>query len=189
MDDTKERILATAQALIQRRGYNGFSYRDIAAEVGIRSASIHYHFPTKADLGAAVGARYLERFMDDLRSAEAEAPGTSALLARYVSLFRAALTDDGRMCLCGMLGAEMGSLPSEVALEARRFFEVNTEWLSNLLAQAGPDTGFETVSTPETEARLFLAALEGGMILAKAASDAAIFDEVADAALKRLVGT
>src|SRR5271168_5491364 len=51
-------ILDVAERLAQTRGYNGFSYADIAAELGVTKASLHYHFPSKAELGRALIVRY-----------------------------------------------------------------------------------------------------------------------------------
>ena len=107
---TADRVLDVAERLVQRRGFNGFSYADIAAEVGIKTASLHYHFPTKADLGRALVVRYTEVFGAAL--AAIQAMDTSALdqLECYVRIFRDVLGAD-RMCLCGMLAAEYATLP------------------------------------------------------------------------------
>src|SRR3954454_23736387 len=59
--DTRERILDTAERLLQARGFNGFSYGDVAGELGITRAALHYHHPGKAELGEALIARYTER--------------------------------------------------------------------------------------------------------------------------------
>jgi TetR/AcrR family transcriptional repressor of nem operon len=185
IDPTNQRIMESAQRLIQLCGYNGFSYRDIGAEVGIRSASIHYHFPTKADLGKAVAERYTRRFIDRLSAAEAEGIDAYALLERYASLFREALVQDGRMCLCGILGAEISSLPAEVAGEARRFIEANTEWLLNVIEPATQRGEIETPGSPDAEARLLFASLEGALIYSKAIGPIQTFDEISQTALMR----
>ena len=56
--DTKKEILKLAEQLFQTKGYNGFSYSDISSVLGIKNAAIHYHFPSKADLGVALVRRY-----------------------------------------------------------------------------------------------------------------------------------
>ena len=185
MDDVKERLVGVAQSLIQKQGYNGFSYRDIAVEVGIRSASIHYHFPTKADLGAAVAARYTDRFMEMLAAAEEETTDVFRVLSFYASLFKETLANDGRMCLCGILGAEAASLPTSVTAEVKRFFAVNLEWLTRLFSRGSEIGGVESADRPATEAALFLATLEGAMVLAKGIDDPKVFDEILEAALGR----
>src|SRR4029077_1672389 len=88
--------------------YRGFGFRDLAAEIGIKSASVHHHFPTKAKMAAAVARRYGDRFL----AAVARRPNERAedAISAYRSAFRAALDRDGRMCLCGVLAAEAGVL-------------------------------------------------------------------------------
>src|SRR5215218_10339125 len=111
---TATQILDVAQELAQTRGYNAFSYRDLAERVGIRSASIHHHFPAKGDLGRALVARYRERFSDALRRIGAANGGSAVKLAAYVELFRATYEQGGRLCLGGMFAADLPTLPSEV---------------------------------------------------------------------------
>jgi TetR/AcrR family transcriptional repressor of nem operon len=108
-----------AEAHIRHAGYRGFSFRDLAAGLGIKSASVHHHFPTKAALAAAVVRRYADRFLATVASQPNET-GDDATSA-YRSAFRKALKRDGRMCLCGVLGAEAGVLPPEVVQEIRSF--------------------------------------------------------------------
>ena len=185
MDDIKAQLIEVAQTLIQKLGYNGFSYRDIAAIVGIRNASIHYHFPTKADLGAAVAVSYRERFMERLASAKEDETDTYNLLSFYTSLFKEALDQDNRMCLCGMLSAEVSSLPDLVAVEAKRFLEENLDWLSRQFALHANNADGRLSEGPETEAALYMASLQGALILAKGLGDTGVFDRIAEAALGR----
>jgi len=185
MDDIKMYLIEVAQELIQKHGYNGFSYRDIAAKVGIKSASIHYHFPTKADLGTAVAVNYKDRFMERLDAMDAAGADSNELLTCYASLFREALAEDNRMCLCGMLGAEVTSLPDAVANEVRRFFEANLDWLSGVFSRNSDTNKKRPIEKPEAEAQLMIASLEGALILAKGLGDPSIFDKTAAAALER----
>ncbi len=166
--DTVERIIDAAERRIRQAGYNGFSFREIAQDVGIKSASVHHHFPTKPALGAAVARRYAER-VEAAVAAEQQAGQTAADAWRNV--FRNALLRDGRMCLCGMLGAEADGIPDEVAAEARRFFERGVESLT----RAGDAAGQEAAS-PEAALRI-MATLEGAMLLARTLRNHAIFDQ------------
>src|SRR5271166_4150384 len=111
MADTAERILDTAQALAQVRGYNGFSYADISAEVAITKASIHHHFPSKAQLAEALIDRYRQRFAAARQEAGDAAAGPRDRLAGYARLYAEVFTDGGRMCLCGVFAADAASLP------------------------------------------------------------------------------
>jgi TetR/AcrR family transcriptional regulator, transcriptional repressor for nem operon len=170
-----DEILDIAERLVRGHGYNGFSFRDIASQAGIKSASVHYHFPAKADLGVAVARRYTDRFMAGLGEPQASKDPLSA----YVAAFRAGLTRDGQMCLCGVLGAENTALPAEVAREAKRFCELNLAWLERALSARGEASGAERTSL-RRQALVILSALEGAMIVARNLGNHAAFDEVAE---------
>ena len=107
--ETAQRLMDLAEAHIRDAGYRGFSFRDLAAEIGIKSASVHHHFPTKAILAAAVARRYGDRFLAAVAPRPNET-GKDAVSA-YRSAFRKGLEQDGRMCLCGMLGTEVDTPP------------------------------------------------------------------------------
>jgi TetR/AcrR family transcriptional repressor of nem operon len=173
-NSTKKELLDAASLLVQTRGYNGFSFHDLAAAVGITTASIHYHFPTKATLGQQLVKRYTAEFMGALGDPQASSP--SQRLRHYVLLFRAALSG-GRMCLCGMIGAEVDGVPTEVSAEVREFFRANELWLMRVFERAGAHT-----ATARGKARLFVSALEGAMLIARASGDAGSFDDVAKTA-------
>lgn len=173
----RDTILDAAEPMIRSRGYNGFSFRDIADAVGVKSASVHYHFPTKGALGQAVARRYTDRFLQALGPAEG-APGTvEGVQAKMQALARHSLVDEDLMCLCGILGAEVADLPPEVAQEARAFFERNTDWLMQALAGTGwgrtaPDAARRRVALTT------LAAMEGALLVARAMGDSAAFEQV-----------
>ena len=175
MNSTKKKLLDAASSLVQTRGYNGFSFHDLAAAVGITTASIHYHFPTKADLGQQLVKRYTAEFMAAL--GDPKASSLSQRLRHYVGLFRAALSE-GRMCLCGMVGAEVDGVPAEVSAEVREFFRANELWLMQVFEGAGAHT-----ATARGKARLFLSALEGAMLIARASGDTGSFDDATKTAL------
>lgn len=159
MPSRMDEIMDAAERRIRDGGYNGFSFREVAADVGIKSASVHYHFQTKADLAVAVARRYADR----LCAAAEETPDADPRAA-WRAVFRRALHEDGRMCLCGVLGSEAGALPPAVLAEVRRFLERAAEGLS-----PGADATGEGLR--------MLATLEGAMLLARAMGDPAAFDE------------
>lgn len=165
--DTTTRILDAAMELTQTRGFHGFSYADVAARVGIRNASIHYHFPTKADLGRELVVRYRAAFRLRLAGIERASEEPRRRLDRYARIYLEALLDGGRMCLCGMLAADAATLPPAVRTEVRSFFDENEAWLAEVLA-AGRERGcLGFAGEPGTEARLLLAGLEGAMLVAR----------------------
>jgi TetR/AcrR family transcriptional regulator, transcriptional repressor for nem operon len=182
--ETSARILDSAERLAQTRGFNGFSYADIAAEVGITKASLHYHFATKADLGRALIVRYGERFDAALATIET-APDPRDRLCRYVQLYENVLVRD-RMCLCGMLAAEYSTLPVPMQQELRRFFDRNESWLARDLKR-GRTAGELRFEGPSVEAaRVLTAGLEGAMLLARSYEDASRFTATAQRLLAQL---
>lgn len=178
-----DRILDVAERLIRARGFDGVSFRDVAAAVGIRSASVHYHFPTKAELGVAVMRRYAERFFAALDGPDAAALSPVGRLARYVATFRRGLADEGLMCLGGMMGAEVAGLPPAVAAEARRFAERNLAWLETLL-RAVPGAALSPADARARACTIF-AVLEGAMILSRTLDTPDPFDLIAERLLSR----
>ena len=175
-------ILDAAERFARQAGYNGFSFRDVATEIGIKSASVHYHFPTKGDLGAALARRYADRFFTRLGPASDIAVPSHTLVERFVGQFRDSLVESDQMCLCGMFGAEIAALPHEVRAEVRSFFERCIDWLD--AAHARASRGLIGEETPPRERALtLLATLEGALILARTLRDGEIFDRIAASAV------
>src|SRR6187402_313683 len=133
--DTKQGIMDTARAMVQARGYNGLSFRELAKEVGVKSASVHYHFPTKGDLGAALARRYADEAIEIFDGFLEASQDVGACMRMYTDVFRSALSNDNRMCLCGIMAAEHDDLPAEVRAEVDRFTDVNIRWLIKLLSR------------------------------------------------------
>jgi TetR/AcrR family transcriptional repressor of nem operon len=176
--DTAREILDIAERLVQTRGFNGFSYADVATELEITKASLHYHFPTKADLGRALIARYRERFLGALGSIDAEEPSANGRLQRYVDLYEAVLQEE-RMCLCGMMAAEYATLPKGMQDELRRFFSANEAWLAKVLEAGADDGSLRDRGAPLESARLVVSALEGAMLVARSYNSVARFQVTA----------
>ena len=176
--EMKEQILASAQRLVQQRGFNGFSYADIAAEVGIRKASLHHHFPSKTDLGLAL----IEDYAAQVDSARARISGlgqpADAMLRAYVALFRGTL-DAERMCMGGMLASEWMTLDASMLPALKRFFARNTEWLTEILAGGVTQKQFVLNGSAADHARVFLATLQGALLIARATGDHDGFDRTA----------
>ena len=184
--DTATRILEVAERLAQTRGFNGFSYADIAAELSITKASLHYHFATKADLGCALIVGYARRF--DAALAEIGAANPRHMLRRYVQLYENLLVRD-RMCLCGMLAAEYSTLPPAMRSELRCFFDKNESWLVNNL-ERGRKAGTLRFGGSALEiARVLTAGLEGAMLLARSYEEPARFGATAKRLLAEISGS
>jgi len=163
--DTASQVIQVAERLAQTRGFNGFSYANIASELGITKASLHYHFATKAKLGCALITGYRERFNAGLADIEARYD-TPQRFTRYIQLYESVLVLD-RMCLCGMLAAEYSGLPPTMQRELRRFFDENEQWLERNLEQGRAKGQLSFPGAPLDLARTLTAALEGAMLLAR----------------------
>jgi TetR/AcrR family transcriptional repressor of nem operon len=171
---TTSRILDVAERMLQVRGYNGFSYGDVAAELGITRAALHYHVKGKAELGQALIERYAARFTDALTRLDATAPDAAAKLRGYAELYTDVLSAD-RMCLCGMLAAEHRTLPDPLQQAVCAFFASNAAWLRKVLEEGCADGSLRCPGTPEDTASMVLGALEGAMLITRLDGDVARF--------------
>ena len=167
---TAARILDVAERLVQVRGFNGFSYANIAAELGITKAALHYHFAGKADLGEALISRYASRFADALAGVDAMAAGASVRLSGYADLYLQVLSNR-KMCLCGMLAAEYQTLPQPMQDAVVRFFDQNESWLEQVLEQGRDDGSLQFSGSARDTARLIIGSLEGAMLVARPYGD------------------
>ncbi len=173
---SKEAILSAAKRTAMAHGYGGLNFRDLAAEVGIRAPSIYHHFPSKADLGAAVAKRYREDIAVDLEAISAGAADPALALRRYPDIFRKSLQSDNRMCLCSFMAAEYDDLPGPVKREVQAFADVNIAWLGRQLVTAGVVGSSES----ETRARAIYAAVVGAQLMARSRADLPLYDTLID---------
>jgi TetR/AcrR family transcriptional regulator, transcriptional repressor for nem operon len=178
-------ILDVAERLAQTRGYNGFSYADIAAELGVTKASLHYHFPSKADLGRALIVRYHGLFGAALDSIDGQTKSPQEKLKRYVVLYDSVLSNE-RMCLCGMLAAEYATLPRPMQEGLTAFFDANERWLTAVLEDGLRAGMFAFREAAKERARVLLGALEGAMLVARSYGNARRFQTAAASVLADL---
>ena len=163
--DKANEILQAAREAMMERGYNGFSFRDIAARVGIRSASIHYHFATKADLAEAALKAYREDCAEKLAALDkGDAPGR---LRRYGAIFVAILREQGNVCLGGILAADAPTLPPQVLEEVRRFFKAQHKWVADVLRDGQLKQEVRSDIDPNAFAGTFVSSIEGAMVVAR----------------------
>jgi TetR/AcrR family transcriptional repressor of nem operon len=186
-ESTRSRILDIGERLVQVRGFNGFSYADVAAELSVTKASLHYHFPSKADLGEAIIARYAERFADALASIDADGAAAPAKLAAYADLYAEVLRDE-RMCLCGMLAAEYETIPSPIRGAVVRFLDDNEAWLTLVLEQGRREGSLSFVGSTAVLARSIVSGLEGALLIARPYRAVERFETAAAQLLASLAG-
>jgi TetR/AcrR family transcriptional regulator, transcriptional repressor for nem operon len=187
-EGTATRILDSAERLVQLRGFNGFSYADVATELGVTTASLHYHYAGKTELGRALVERYAERFGAALAAIEAGMPGAPARLDAYAGLY-ADVLHARRMCLCGMLAAEYETLPAPIRERVVTFFDDNETWLERVLERGSADGSVRLDAPPREAARLILSALEGAMLVARPYGDVERFRSAATGLLATLTRT
>jgi TetR/AcrR family transcriptional regulator, transcriptional repressor for nem operon len=185
---TAGRVLDAAERLVQVRGFNGFSYADIAAELQITKASLHYHFATKADLGEALISRYAARFLQALAEVDTAGAAAPAKLAAYAKLYADVLSDQ-RMCLCGMLAAEYPTLPDPMKTAVLGFFDENEAWLAAVLEQGREERSLAFAGSVRDTARMIVSGLEGAMLVTRPYGDTARFEVAAASLLASVTGT
>lgn len=168
---TKTALLDLAQQLAQTRGLNAFSFQDLAKGVGIRTASVHHHFPTKADLARELMLRYRDRFRERLESLRRRTRSPRRRLQLFCGLFLDTLREGNRLCLCGMLASEFATLPEPARAEVRAFYDETEAWLAGVLEEGRSAGAFRLHGPAPQVAASLLATLEGAMIAARTFDD------------------
>ncbi len=166
---TALKIMEVASELIQTHGFHAFSYRDLSDRVGIKTSSIHYHFPTKLDLAKAVIHHYHQAFLDKLDEFSKEETAKKMLQA-YTDLFAETFRQGKRICLCVSLASDLNGLPEEIRNEISIFVDAHEIWLASVLKQGIDEGGFRKLENPRQAARNIFYAMEGAMLVARASS-------------------
>ncbi|MRW84483.1 TetR family transcriptional regulator [Pseudoduganella sp. FT26W] len=186
--DTANRILDTAQHLIVTRGYNAFSYADIAEVVSISKPSIHFHFATKAELVRQLLLRYRETVQVNLAQLAVQVPDPVAQLRAYAGHWEKCIRDDtAPFCLCAMLASELLSLPSDVAVEVKLYFGDLADWLTHTLEKGAAQGQLVLPRGAAVEAESFMASAHGAMLSARVFGDADVFVRIVGEAIDRLL--
>ncbi|MBV9168525.1 MAG: TetR/AcrR family transcriptional regulator [Chloroflexi bacterium] len=186
MADTASQILDVAERLVQKRGFNGFSYADVAAELHLTKAALHYHFAGKAELGEALIERYTTRFGEALGNLDASDVRAPAKLQGYAELYLDVLRAK-RMCLCGMLAAEYQTLPKPMQNAVIRFFDANESWLERVVDQGQREGTLHADGSAKDMARAIVGAFEGAMLVARPYGDITRFQSAVGPLLAGLV--
>jgi TetR/AcrR family transcriptional regulator, transcriptional repressor for nem operon len=173
----REQLLDYAQNLIMLRGYNGFSYRDLAELVGVKTSSIHYYFPSKEDLVLEAVNVYSSESLAEMYAIDSS-QAADLRLDRYIRLFGKALGEGDQICLCGMLAADLASLPERVRQAVQGFFKSNETWLGKLLAEGKKQGSLVVSGEPEAAGRVLYAAFQGTVLASRLFGTKARLDEV-----------
>ncbi len=161
--------------MVQEVGVNAFSFGALAEEIGVSAPSIHHHFRTKDDLVAEVAARYRASFAEQM--AEIHSVSAGQRLGDYAQLF-AETSAKELLCFCGSLASDWMSVGEKARSEVSLFFADQVAWVA-----AEIDTGVASEELECTDAlataSVFVAALEGSMLVARARGDAQLPDTIA----------
>jgi TetR/AcrR family transcriptional regulator, transcriptional repressor for nem operon len=168
IENSKRTILNMAEDLLQDKGFNGFSYAHIASELGVKNAAIHYHFPTKEDLGRAVVRRYRDRFQLWTNNSRVKELTPEKKLDWFLSIYTDMRADKGKVCLVGSMEAEFNSIPEGLKSEVQALHKELLAWLQATLAE-GQDAGvFHFNGEPADKAALIHSSLQGALQMARA---------------------
>jgi len=174
--DTKTALLNSAEDAARRLGFDGFSYADLAKDVGIRKASIHHHFPTKANLSVALMQRYHTNFQAICAKIDASFSTGGAQLAELIKQYRLGSDDGKRICLCASFSASRDSLSTEVLHEISLFRIMVVEWMTAAFEKGRVDGTISGVTHPDLEAASMMSLLEGAQLAARAEENPVLFD-------------
>lgn len=188
LSPTAEDILRCARSLIAAGGYDSFSYADISKVVGIRNASIHHHFPTKADLVRTLVAQYRKEAQAGIAALERAISDPREQLRAYVAYWDACITDaTAPICVCALLAGQIPVLPEDVAFEVRAHFRALSSWLTSVLERGAQQGNLRLTGPAKSEAEALMATVHGAMLSARAYGDVKMFGAVLRPVLERLI--
>lgn len=179
MSDTKTLILDIAEDLLQDKGYNGFSYNNISKSLCMKNAAIHYHYPSKEDLGQNIIKRARGRFRKWINLPETQALNSWERLDLFLSVYYKSLDDNKKVCLVGSLATDYNTLPPSMQVETQLLIKEITEWLCNLLIESRNSGIWFVRGEPQGKATAILTSLVGGLQLARVTDREKFFEVVA----------
>lgn len=162
MADKRGEIEKAATQAIKREGFRSMSFRTLADEVGVKSSSVHYHFPTKDDLAEAVIRGYTQGFREALEAIDRRESLLIDKIDAFIELFAEVVSHDD-ICLCGMMAAEMSSLNDSARAALKDFFAAGEAWLESVFEAHAAE--LDSPLSAEELARIFLAGLEGATLI------------------------
>jgi TetR/AcrR family transcriptional repressor of nem operon len=187
---TQQKLIDSARRLIQMRGYNGFSYADVAEEVQVRKASIHHHFPAKSDLARAVVEQSRALIVEQTAALALGDFDPEAQLRTYTGYWEKCIADaSAPFCVAGMLASELPTLPDDLGNAVRAHFVELSNWLELVLTRGAQMGRYELQGSARQEAESFMAMVYGAMLTARAYGDPKVFADIVANGLKRLASS
>lgn len=175
MSEKREYIIESATRMIRAGGYNAFSFREIAEEVGIKSSSVHHYFRRKEDLARVVAGRYCDAFFAALGDAGTVKEDPKSIITHYGNVFLHAFKESGKACLCGILTHESPAIPQPVLLEIESFVDKNIQWLMTAYGVSSSDTSQDEALA---RARATYTAFNGAMAVATLKQDVSWIESI-----------
>ena len=170
-NEVSEKILDIAQDMIMDRGYKAFSYKDLSKEIGIKTSSIHYYYPTKGDLGKTLTERFRQNVKEAMDSFDDTIKDPLEKIKRYINFFYENLKAADRVCFCAMLASDYPNLPDYVQDEVVKIFNLHESWLTKVLKSGREKKVFKFSGKAEDKAKAIFSALEGSTISSRAFGD------------------
>lgn len=174
--DTRRAILKRAERYLQDAGYSSFSFRDLASDLGIKSASVHYHFRSKEELGIALLQSYQERFTRWAESRRNSGSPKDDLIELFK--YDQHLCRIGSICPGGAFGAEYTVLPDSVRQELAKLHDLQRRWMCDRLAAGRAGGEIRGEGTVENQADFILATLQGGLKVARTSGNPNAFEGI-----------
>lgn len=168
MTDKRDYLQSLAKSRVQHAGLKALSFRALAEEASIKSSSVHYYFPEKADLAEALIDNYSEAMMKDLEDISNRANwNLRKKISAFIDIFDSVAKDDA-VCLCGMLAAEYNNLSDKNCSQLKEFFKDVEKWLADVFMVHKEELA--TQVKPLQLARSIIAGLEGALLVDRVAS-------------------
>lgn len=162
---TKESILNCAANLMQERGYHGWSYNDIAQQVGLKKATLHYYFPKKELLVKELIQNYRKNTMRLLHASKDLSPQEQLLAV--IDLFASVLDDPNLFCLCGMLAADYPTLSKELVEELTHYFNDFEKHIQTIFEKGEKESLWTCHQSSLFEARSLISTFEGMLLMSR----------------------
>lgn len=167
---TRRKIMELAEELLRERGYNGFSYSHIAEQLGVKNAAIHYHFPSKEELGVALVERERRRFRMLAGGKTIQAMGPAEKLDWFLSIYEEYSHQGTRVCYLGALESSFGDLPGPIQGQAKALNREMLTWLAGVLKAGRMKNIFAFKGEAADKAVLIMGAVQGAIQMARMGS-------------------
>lgn len=164
---TRDLIIEVADNLIRDKGFNAFSFYDISKSIGIKTASIHYHFPTKADLAIATIKEQIKRFEALKEKTKRQSPQLK--LEAFLSVY-SNLKAENKVCMVGSLATDINSVDGEIKKELAILADYVLAWVIEILEEGKQKQVFSFSVPVRTKALLIITNMLGIVQVARLSS-------------------